>query len=554
MSNDDAGDVFRSRSREVVDSFLQTVVVLDDLVEMSSSLKGLSADSPSGTIETPEYPALPRPAGSAAAMDPQDVSLDAQVVIAGFADIGSVCAVLTPGPDVEFRERTVKAARRADIVILDWKIHESFGDTAMEVLQEILQHDRRRLRLLAIYTAQPDLHAIFNRIQSEIAEIYEDDELKTADGLRLSKGPLHVVVLAKKGAIGAHRPELRDQEVSESELARRLADEFALMAGGLLRNTAIAGIAAIRDNAHRILAKFEQSLDPAYLGHRLLLHHPPDAEDHILEALGSEVVSVLEEDHPGTHADVDAIELWLAMRKSEGLGLDDPFHFQGAQTPVEGWRHLLLQGFEAREEPPPVSASKKDLRRRSTEPFAEDATTAIQSNRRFAALLNLKTRYPGRPPKLSIGTLLSTQDGDKNQYFLCLQPKCDSVRLSGWSGFPLIPLIPLYDVAVGNEGTSLRLVLDTGKDEWQDFGIRLKPSELTVRCFKPDSDLPGEVVATEDDGEGFFFEDSDGTKYRWMSEMKDEHALGVAGEVASALARPGPNDAEWLRRASGTST
>ena len=553
MSNEDAETVFRSLSREVVGAFLQTAVVLDDLAEMSSSFKESSAEFPSGSIEPPDYPVLPKPVGPTAAVDPQDVALDARAVIAGFADIGSVCAVVSPGPDGEFRERTVKAARRADIVILDWKIHESFGDTAMEVLQEILQHDHRRLRLLAVYTAQPDLHTIFKRLQKELGSIYEDDELKAADGFRLSKGPLHVVVLAKKGAIDALDPEFKDQVVSEGELARRLADEFALMTGGLLRNTAIAGIAAIRDNAHRILAKFEQSLDSAYLGHRLLLHHPPEAEDHLVEALGSEVVSVLEGDRPGTHASVDAIESWLVMRKGQDLRLDEPFSFQGEENPIGGWRHLLTQGFEASEEPLTVITSKKDLRRRSTEPFATDATTAIQSNRRFAALLSLKTRYPGRAPRLSIGTLLSTQDGDKNRYFLCLQPKCDSVRLSGWSGFPLIPLIPLSDVAVRSEGMSLQVVLETGQDEWEYFGIVLKPSELTIRCFKPDSDPPGEVVASEDDHGRLFFTDSEGTKYLWMSEMKDAHALDIAGEIASALTRPGPNDAEWLRRAYGTS-
>ena len=103
-----------------------------------------------------------------------------------------------------------------------------------------------------------------------------------------------------------------------------------------------------------------------------------------------------------------------------------------------------------------------------------------------------------------------------------------------------------------SQGTSLRLVLETSKDQWKDFGIKPKPSELSIRFFKPSSNPPGEVVATEMENGGFFFEDNEGRKYRWMAEMKDEHALGIAGEVASALARPGPNDAEWLRKAAGT--
>ena len=324
------------------------------------------------------------------------------------------------------------------------------------------------------------------------------------------------------------------------------------MTGGLIRNCAIAGITAIRDNAHRILAKCEQSLDPAYLGHRLLLPHPPDAEDHLVEALGSELISVLEENRPGVYADVDAIESWLELREHEGLGLADRFPFPNALKAVDGWRDLLSRGIDDANAVRPLDVSKAELRKRATEPFEKDAQAGLSANRRFAALLCLKTRYPGRPPRLSIGSILSTQEDDEDRYFLCLQPKCDSVRLSGSSGFPLIPLIPLEDVEVNNQGTSLRLVLETSRDQWRNFGIKPKPSELSIRCFKPSSNPPGEVVATGNQDGGFFFEDEEGRRYRWIAEMKDEHALGIAGEVASALARPGPNDAEWLRKAAGT--
>ena len=473
-------------------------------------------------------------------------------VINGFADIGSVCAVLNSAPGDEFHERTVKTARRADIVILDWKIHESVGDAALNVMRDILQEDRQRLRLMAFYTGEPDLHEIFKRIKDVATEFYEDDELLVSDGFRISKGPLHIVVLAKQGTLNDLQPELRNQEVAESQLADRLANDFAQMTGGLIRNCAVEGITAIRDNAHRILAKFEESLDPAYLGHRLLLPHPPDAEDHLVEALGSELISVLEENRLGACADVDAIESWLEQREHEGLGISDRFSFSGAQKAVDRWRDLLSRGIDDPNAIFPIGVGKIQMRKQATEAFAKDTEAALRSNRRFAALLQLKTRYPGRPPRLSIGSLLSTREDDEDRYFLCLQPKCDSVRLSASVGFPLIPLIPLEDVEVGNQGTSLRLVLETSKDQWKDFGIKPKPSELSIRTFKPGLDPPGEVVATGMQDGSFFFEDEAGKKYRWMAEMKDEHALGIAGEVASALARPGPNDAEWLRKAAGT--
>ena len=555
MTNSDASATFASQSREVVESFLQTVVVLDDLAEMSPSSGRPMSGAPSEIVSPGDYRVVSQPARSEAPIDPDNASLDAQAVIAGFADIGSVCAVLSPDPDDESHERTIKAARRADIVILDWKIHDSYGNTTIDVMRKILEADgqqNRRLRLVAIYTGQRNLRDIFERIQRKLEEFYEGDESIEANDFRLSRGPLHVVILAKEGAIGSHQSELQQREVAERQLASRLADEFALMIGGLLRNVAIAGIAAIRQNAHRILAKFEQCLDPAYLGHRLLLHHPPDAEDHIVEALGSEVFSVLEEAGPGTRADVDAIGSWLAMRERQGVRLTDPFPLNVGHKPVERWRDLLLSGLEAPGNSEPGFTTKGKLQKRAAEPFAEDAEAAGRSNRRFAALLSLKTRYPGNLPRLAIGTLLCTGEGDEKNNFLCLQPKCDSVRLDTPSGFPLIPLIPLSDVKIGNQVTSLRLVVETGRGQWEEFGIEPKPSELTIRVFAPGPGPRKAVVADERDGQ-FFFKDVDGTSYRWIAEMKDEHALAVAGEVAFASARPGPNNAEWLRRASGSS-
>ena len=557
MTSPDPAYDFTNRTREVVEAFLQSVVVVDDLAEITPPGGRPASDVLSGPVEGPQYLPAPDPAHAEVGRDPTRVPLNAKTVIDGFADIGSVCAVLSPVLDRESRKRTVKAARRADIVVLDWNIENSVGDEALDLMRDILKGDRegRRLRLMAIYTGEPDLEGICERVRQVLAEFYKDDRLKDSPGgFRMSKGPLHVKVLAKSGTLAGVPSPLGDQEVSESGLADRLAGEFALMIGGLLRNVALSGLSAVRDNAHRVLAKFDASLDPGYLGHRLLLHHPPDAEDHIEEALGSEITAVLEEHRSGARADIDAIEPWLACREAEGLQLSEPFGPPSNQSAVKGWRLLLDRGFEAPNVPDPQFASKRKLRSRPTEPFAESGRAAARANRRFAALLALRTRYPGRPPRLSFGTVLETRHGDETLYFLCLQPKCDSVRLGDASGFPLMPLIPLTDVRVGGDGERLRLVVETEDDQWQELGIETKPSALTVRLFEPGQDPPGEVTAMADEHEDFFFEDSEGSLYRWIAQVKEGHALGVAGEIAAALARPGPNDAEWLRRASGART
>ena len=527
--------------RDIAKSFLQNVVVLDDLAFMSPP-KAV----PAGPLAEPDYSEPSAVSDDAIGSDQRGARLDADAVINAFADIGAVCAVLHPVPGDEFKARTAMAAVRADIVVLDWKIHDSYGDAVLGVMRDILQNDANshRLRLIAVYTGEPDLNEIASRTETVINEFYPDEVLKTDGPFRISKGPVRVVILVKQGTANDLIPDLSEQEVAEPDLANRLVCEFVSMTSGLLRNVALAGIATIRNNAHKILRHFDETLDPAYLGHRLLLPHPPDAEDHLVAALGSELLAVLEEDQPGRHANISAIERWLAWRHDNGLNLHEPVSPPSHLNAVDCWLACLKSGLAAPTSQLPKE-DKSTLKKKGTEQFATDSSAAQRSNRRFAALLSLKTRYPGQRPRLTIGTILCRQEPAPHQYYLCLQPKCDSIRLTDASGFPLMPLNP---VSSHNKKGKFPLVVEIGPDEWVNLNIRPKPSELIVPSFEPGINPPGEICATEEAGE-FYFTATDSTRYRWIAEMKDEHAFRVAGEVASALARPGPNDAEWLRRA-----
>ena len=362
------------RPRDIVESFLQTAVVLDDLVVISPASAGQEGAAPVRPIVIPDFPETLAASDDDASQYRSGVRLNADIVINAFADIGMVCAVLKAAPGGEFEKRTAKAAVRADMVVLDWKIHDSAGDVALSVMRNILADDQNnnRLRLIAIYTGEPDLRGIYERIQVAIEDFYEGEELEADCPSRITKGPVRVVILAKEGTFNSHSSSPGHQEVTERELAGRLADEFVSMTSGLLRNVALAGIATIRNNTHRILASFDQNLDPAYLGHRLLLSNPPDAEDHLVSALGSELLSVLEEDRPGAHANIDAIERWL--KGVNGPNVSKPFPFSEKANAVNSLLNWLQRGIKGETQLP---TGKKTLKKRGTEIFAADAAAAI---------------------------------------------------------------------------------------------------------------------------------------------------------------------------------
>ena len=567
-------------SRNLVASFLQNVVVLDDLAVMSQIHHG-ELDSPAGHLSIPDYQEFPSTRGDPIRSTQRGVHLNADAVIRAFADIGSVCAVLNPAPDDAFQESITRAAVRADIVVLDWKIHSSVGDTTLGVIRTILQDDQsyRRLRLIAIYTGEPNLARIAGRIQGMLDEFYDEDEMETDGPFRVSKGPVRIVVLAKEGVTNDYASERKAQEVAEVDLAERLVDEFALMNSGLLPSVALAGITSVRNSAHRILTRFNARLDAAYLGHRLLLPHPPDAEDQLVTALGSELLSVLEAHRPGLYTDIAAIRQWLSDKHQEeidnredpereeescqreetgwqGRGdtvdLGKPFCFAEGGNLIEGWSDLLLRGIDTDGVTLPT-AGKNPLKKQSTEAFAPTSNAAIRSNQDFAALLSLRTRYTEQLPRLTLGTIVLDLSEEPYKCLLCLQPKCDSIRLKAVTGFPFLPL---QSVSTTSTNVPFDLVVEVVSGQWEHLATDTRPSRLIVRQFSPllgpSGEIlpPGEILAEIGQSEEFLFSDSEGTRYKWISELKDEHALKVAGEVASALARPGPDDSEWLRRAS----
>lgn len=538
---------FETRSRRIAEHFIQNVVIFDDLAEFGSG-----AGERVGTLNVPTLqdtasmgPDNDPPGGSSVSeLHAGGVPLDAKAVIDRFAELGSVCAVLKPAQGENFLPKVTRAASRADIIVLDWKIGDSYGEETLNIIRQILQADSNseRLRLLAVYTGEPKLEDIATQVKAVIDEFYEGLELRTSGEFCISKGPVRAVILAKEGTVDSTQEGVIDQMVPESGLADRLVDEFSIMSKGLLRNVTLEGLAALRDQVYRLLSKFDTTLDPAYLGHRLLLPHPRDAEDHIVEALGAELLSLLEDAKPGKQADLQAVREWLTEAIDQGIDLDDPMPFtNGTGTTLEGWLALLDKGIQDANVRRGIR--KNRLEKQSTQAFTRDESDSLESNRRLAALFSLKTRYSSDNPRLTLGTILCRKLATGRSYFLCLQPKCDSVRLGVETGFPLLPL------SVRSQHQEFDLVVNVGVNQWKHFQITPTPKALTVHFFMPGPNPPGEVVASSRLGR-LYFKDTGGAVYWWIAEMKDEHALKVAGEMASALARPGPNNAEWLRLAS----
>ena len=554
---------FAAMSKDVVRRFLQSVVVLDDLASLGEeepiedviTMVKLPDYGSGASIATARPPALgssPAPASENVNSEDTDSTqepykergLFAKPLIDAFAKLGLVCAVLRSSQtDLEKEgiggSSVVKAAKRADIVVLDWKLGDSYGRDTIEIIRHIIKEDGGdpRLRLFSIYTGESGLHEIFRQVTAALEEFYDGHRLQECGEYSVAKGPALIAVIPKQGTwtVGA-------TPVSEVDLPERLIDEFAALTKGILRNVALEGLSALRDDVPRVLAKFHPDLDPAYLGHRMLLPNPADAEDHVVDALGAELLSILEHRRPGDKASIGAIRAWLDEAwKAGNIDPQSLVRISSLTCPVDMRIELVEKGIDIVENTDP---SKGKLKESSTSRFSRDADSAKKSDLDFAVLLGLKTHYSTKPPRLTLGTVIRERpDGGDWGYFMCLQPKCDSVRLKGTTGFPFLRL------SISDDRKRFGCVIYLPEGEWIYLDVDETPGNLQVVSFLPNSGVGGEVFAAKD-CEGFCFSDVNEKEYQWVAAFKDEQALQVADKVAKRMARPGPNQSEWLRRAS----
>lgn len=547
---------FTARSRAVAERFLQSAVVFDDEASFepaeptdepaSDFMIDENEDEPSGGESEAEKPhqliePAPREQGDF------EIGVNAKALGDAFARVGLICGFLKPGeegPD-QSRELVVKSARRADIVVLDWSINRDEGTTTTEIIKQILGADddeeERRLRLIAIYTSRLETEAILDRLQAVVDQFFDGSTLER-EQFSLAKGPLRIEIYAKQTAHVVNTAE-QPRAVSEDELPTKLIDDFAAMNAGLVPSVALAGLAAIRADTHRVLGVLNSSLDPAYIAQRLLIPDQAEAGEQLVGLVASELRAVMDDRNVSHEAGPEAIKEWLRWRIASGasLGIVD-----GHSREEEDLATLLKYGLAT---PPRDQAQEiKDIRDQrgltrareidgTASLFADDAATAGRANDRFAMRLSLRSHYRKPARLLQLGTLIRDSAG---VYLLCVQPVCDSVRLTEpereFIFMPTVQVEERFDIVVH----------DPEDDSRRTLGVVTRPYLIRKIAFAATGKSRC-VQATEADGL-YRFSDTSDAEYLWVARLEEGYAQRVAHGLGTELSRVGLSESEWLRR------
>jgi uncharacterized Fe-S cluster-containing radical SAM superfamily protein len=355
---------------------------------------------------------------------------------------------------------------------------------------------------------------------------------------------------------------LKDKIVKYKDLPSFVLDEFTEMTSGLLSNFALQSLTTIRFNSHKILSLFSKELDCAYLSHKSFVPNSEDAEDLLLDILKDTIADLLS--YNGTHRiinkdlisdwiDVNIVEEAHSVLSNKGNKLNPGVDFDrkksmltdllfSKETKVEKKFETvfkaLIQNKELRIE------FLKYLSNNNTKLFLNLSNLIKEEeiNKNFAKLTHHKSLFLPQniEPKLTLGTIIKSTKNDN--YFICIQQKCDSVRIYGTERkFLFLPM----SIIEGND--KFEIISPTG------IKLKLNKKSFSIRTIKFLGDTQEGIVKGKNNGFGKYifeqnYKEETDEHFEWILDLKDLHSQRIVVEYASQLSRVGLDESEWLRR------
>ena len=562
----------------IVDSaeqYLRTVVLIDDRIyekergsvashlakspagRRKSALKSVtpSSDKSSKKIEKTEVPE-----------EPDEVSF--HDVQNSFAKKRIICSLYQPKKRASFGEQSevYKLCSTADVVIVDWDLHGDSGDKATTLVGNLVAQSQAempyQLRLVLIYTLDPNLQSVANTIFKHLLKLLSEDVTINSQygGLVLTTENARVVVLGKRE--NTTLTQFSDYWVPETDLATRTIREFSRLASGLLQGIILRGIAKIRENNRRILTRFHKDSDIAFLTHRAL-SLPNEAFGQIIPLLSDELHAVLEdtlgESPLGKATTVkEILDGWCdkhwTMKKNAELNIGD-----GANG-LEFVKDVFCNGPAIKKDYSKVQKSQIPYLIKNNKWYENKSIKLAEylsgdckidhCHEKLGSLMSQRVKYDNAGRSLHLGVIVR-ELADKKRYLLCLQPVCDSVRIEGETrAFVFCVLQEPKEGKVlkkPKEGKHFTHCVMDGGGNMIKLEYKPKVSSIFVSNFKSADDAVYADKDKTDDIDKLVFKDEDAKKYEWIAELKAEHAQRAAEQFGREFSRVGLTESEWLR-------
>jgi hypothetical protein len=492
--------------------------------------------------------------------------LDSIEITKSFARSQKICAVYNPEKEDDLDD-LISICKKADVVVLDWQItldqptiigkEEEDSDTddprgkyTIQIIKKILSDEdtgKDSLKLIIVYTGETNLWGITKAIFDSLNAF---DGIKQGDFSVFSNN-FRIFVYGKPTLIAKHTGEIQDRIVDWNQLPDIILTEFTSMTYGLLSNVVLKALVAIRQKAFKLLKTFPSSVDSAFLGHKALLPNPEDAEEQLLDIIGSEIKSILKSYDSGFYLSKETINTFIVENladKKYPFNIEQKENFRIIEIPDEIDRPTLnkfvevgIENYFIKNSTPFVEkiSFTNQCHRIITQLYSQSAELASNSNKQLALLTSVKTNYnPNVSPLLSLGSILKKEKGE-DTYWLCLQPKCDAVRIEKTRNFLIVSLKKIedentkFDFLVIYQGATLFFKIDYSIYKTQFYSFKANRNKEVRGVFKN-----GKIV----------FEGN--PDLEWIGDLKNDFSQSISNNFSTGLSRVGMDHSEWLRRSS----
>ncbi|SDZ69267.1 response regulator receiver domain [Pseudomonas salomonii] len=476
--------------------------------------------------------------------------IDLREIVNSFSRLGLVCGSYLPDNKTardEIVDTTFLAAKFADISIIDWQLEVDNSQAAIGVIRKLLEYDLEvggRLRLVLVYTGEPDLESAAAELEKGLGHLARvcdtNKRLLNSESARIRF---------------INKPTRKDYTnnpdvVSWRDLPTRAIKEFTILSQGLLKAFALDSIAAIRNDTHRLLAQFSPCMDGVFAGQRSTASDPDDAGRLLTDVILSEFsITVNKAKIAERVVGKAGSVLWLGTQTGlQETNVNISFNAEGrdiSKLNSASKIQLVEDGFSGLKK---LGGQQGGLKVCNS--FFKSDEESEKAHKDFSVLSTLArhsgvgvARVVDTPPILTLGVVLRSLEPivDTNifEYILCLQPKCDAVRLDvltnprGFSFVEIVQCSSGYELVLPIESTC------------ETFNLPYK--DLIIRTIRFAASAGRSVVAAEKEDSRWVFTDSSGKKWRWIAELREQNSLSLVNKIMSSLTRVGLNQSEWLR-------
>jgi hypothetical protein len=566
---------FNQHCRETVKDYIQTVLIIDDGAGLSPTLSEAEPINVNSILKNKDPLANnieqnPQKVGMHDHIDdnkksPKSHPLNTLELTNSFYNQGIIAGIYQPKISQEkpedFANKVALISSSADIIILDWMLKDNDDRYSQAIVKAILAQDVSsggRLRTIVIYTGENNLHDLRDRLWKNIG----DNSLSKDTEYQISSNNLIIIFYNKIHTVSTLRA------VSEEELPNLALSAFATLVDGLLPAFAMKSASEIRRNIGKIISKFPRTLDAGYLTHRSLLLSPEDSEVFILDIFVTYLRSLLAISQTDRLSlGIEVINKWAEKnisRLQSDLEIENSkFKFTIAQVlkilnddlsnsdENLGLREVLLSLNDESVTPQKtLSKSKveKIIKNSIDKVFDiyacgsdEKAINSIKDLAILSLFRRTRSDITKETPYLTQGTLIYCLGSE--EYFLCMTPKCDTVRLSDTQNFSFAPLTKVND---GTKGYDL-IIPNLNNNGYINLKTQNKFYNLRHLPFKPS--IEGRVKCLSENGRLLFHSaESTSMKYQWIGDLQDLQAQNRVISIIGDLSRNGVEEMEWLRQ------